>query len=120
MSKNHKMEIQCPKCRRRSSFTIWDSVNVSLNPELKEKIIDQSLFNFNCPSCQTDVLVQYPLIYHDMDRKLWFSSGSFAAKSESEVNMAEMLISKLRNDGYTIIDYQDYDDLSELIRRYSQ
>ena len=120
MSKNRKMNVKCPYCGKNSNFTIWDSVNITVNPELKEKTLDQSLFNFHCPTCKKDTLVQYPVIYHDMDKKLWFSSGSFAAKSESEVNMAEMLISKLRNDGYTIIDYQDYDDLSELIRKYSQ
>jgi len=118
MSKNHKMEIQCPKCHRRSSFTIWDSVNVSLNPELKEKIIDQSLFNFNCPSCRTDALVQYPLIYHDMDRKLWFSNGTIEGKSASENDLANILMDSLRRKDYTILNYQTYDHLCKLINDY--
>jgi predicted RNA-binding Zn-ribbon protein involved in translation (DUF1610 family) len=118
MSKNHQREIQCPKCGRKSSFTIWDSVNVSLNPELKEKIIDQSLFNFHCPSCKKNVLVQYPLIYHDMDRKLWFSKGPIEVKSASENDLANILIESLRRKNYTILNYQTYDHLGKLINDY--
>ena len=36
MSKERIEIIKCPKCGAEGGFTIWDSINVELNPELKE------------------------------------------------------------------------------------
>ena len=36
MSSFHKAEIACPRCKASQSVEIWDSVNVTLDPELKK------------------------------------------------------------------------------------
>lgn len=42
MSKHHKEEIVCPECQHKGNFEIWDSINTVLNPEMKEKVLNQS------------------------------------------------------------------------------
>ena len=47
-------------------MTIWDSINVQLNPELKEGIMDESLFFWTCPDCGHKVYVTFGTLYHDV------------------------------------------------------
>jgi len=56
MSKSSEVQIQCPDCKKESSFTIWDSVNVDLDPELKQAVMDGSLFQFQCPFCSATTM----------------------------------------------------------------
>ena len=65
MSSQHFEKITCPKCQKDSEFVMYDSVNVSLDPEDKEKIIDGSLFLFKCPECGAEVRIEYGVLYHE-------------------------------------------------------
>jgi hypothetical protein len=76
MSSQHFEKITCPKCQKDSEFVMYDSVNVSLDPEDKEKIIDGSLFLFKCPECGAEVHVEYGVLYHDMDKQLMIQTCS--------------------------------------------
>jgi hypothetical protein len=49
---------------------LWESVNVTLNPELKEKLIERELFRFHCPACGVTSELVFPLLYHDQQRKV--------------------------------------------------
>ena len=40
--------LKCPKCGAENQFRFYDSVNVSLDPELKGKVLDGSLFKMKC------------------------------------------------------------------------
>lgn len=70
MSLQSKEEINCPKCSTKFPFVIWNSVNVSLDPEQKAKILDNSFFSATCPSCGVRMFVPYGLLYHDMEKKI--------------------------------------------------
>lgn len=66
MSMPFSDKITCPKCGQESEFQMWRSINVSLDPEMKRKIVDQSAFDFACPHCGVHTKVVYPFLYHDM------------------------------------------------------
>lgn len=55
----------CPECGEISGLTLWKSINVNLNPELKPLLLDGSLLTFTCPICSFTQGVSYPLLYHD-------------------------------------------------------
>lgn len=42
------------------------SVNVDLDPELKVKVMDGSLFTWTCPNCKKSFNAPYSFLYHDM------------------------------------------------------
>ena len=52
MSLPSTVSVTCPKCGQDGQMTVWSSVNISLDPEMKEKILDQSLFLYTCNQCQ--------------------------------------------------------------------
>lgn len=66
MSKSQQLQIQCPECGAKGYFTIWESVNTKLDPELKQKVISGDLFKWTCPLCGKSFDVKYPMLYHDM------------------------------------------------------
>ncbi len=70
MTRRSTVEIACPDCGMAAPFTIWDSINTTLNPELKQKVLDRSLFRFVCPSCGTTHEVSYGFIYHQMEDRV--------------------------------------------------
>ena len=77
MSSCNTTRITCPKCDHAQDFTIWNSVNVDLDTSLKDRLLSGELTQFTCDQCQHTSEVVYPLLYHDMTRKLMvnFSTG---------------------------------------------
>ena len=49
MSIPKKHTITCPKCGTSGDFTAWDSINVDLMPEMKEKVMSGEIFRWTCP-----------------------------------------------------------------------
>lgn len=96
MSQERQEIIKCPKCGAEGEFAIWDSINVDLNPELKEKILNEELFLWICPKCGAKVFVPSGTIYHDMKRKYMlffdFDESKDGAK-ETEIEIPEMFAS---------------------------
>jgi hypothetical protein len=46
---------------------IWPTLNVSLDPEMKDRLLDQSIFRHACERCQHVAHVFFRMLYHDMD-----------------------------------------------------
>ena len=59
MSSFRNIKITCPACNTEGSYTVWDSVNVDLDPELKVKVMDGSLFTWTCPNCKKSFNAPY-------------------------------------------------------------
>ena len=70
MSKISKHQIPCPSCGRTGEFTRWDSINVDLDPEMRDQAKNGSIFMWTCPHCGKSFVVPYATLYHDMTRKL--------------------------------------------------
>lgn len=70
MSKTHLMKITCPKCKKESDFTVWDSINVQQDPDMKKRILNGNAFLFKCPDCKDETHIFYTMLYHDMNKKL--------------------------------------------------
>lgn len=66
MSQSRIVNLKCSGCGAENEFTVYDSVNVSLEPELKKKVLDGSLFKMHCRQCEASIVVKYDILYHDM------------------------------------------------------
>lgn len=65
MSKVSVEKIKCPKCGKELQANIYDSINVNLNPELKDKLLNNELTNVHC-DCGQSITLIYPILYHKM------------------------------------------------------
>lgn len=63
------MTVDCPQCSTSQEVTVYQTINVSLNPELKEPLIQRELTRFQCSQCARTTQLEYELLYHDMQRQ---------------------------------------------------
>lgn len=66
MSQLCKDTITCPHCQKEGEFEYWSSINVDLDPDLKEKIFNEEIFVWTCPECGAKVFIPFGTLYHDM------------------------------------------------------
>lgn len=100
MSKYHNEQIECPVCGAKGEFRLWESVNVDLNPELKEKVFSEELFVWECPECGQKVYIPFSTLYHDMNNKFMISF-QFDRDEESNFDGVEMPAGLGLTDDYT-------------------
>ena len=67
MSRHHIEKVTCPSCHHERDFELWDSINTALDPEMKEKVLNQSIFLYTCPSCGETFRLNYSTLYHQME-----------------------------------------------------
>ena len=63
----HMKKVTCPSCHYEGNFELWDSINTALDPEMKEKVLNQSIFLYTCPNCGETFRINYPILYHQME-----------------------------------------------------
>ena len=63
MSRHHIEKVTCPSCHHEGDFELWDSINTALDPEMKEKVLNKSIFLYTCPSCGETFRLNYPTLY---------------------------------------------------------
>ena len=90
-----QIQAVCCNCKASSPVTIYNSINVEHNPELKDAVKNGSAFTWTCPQCGKLNLVAYPTLYHDPVQKLMvlLSGGEQTptAKLDSYFSEAEEL-----------------------------
>lgn len=100
MSRYVKEEIKCPKCGEQGHYDRWASVNVDLDPELREKIFNEELFMWQCSHCGAKALIPYDVLYHNMKQKLMIF---FTYQEPREGKYKPLDITTLPiHDGYTM------------------
>ncbi len=103
----------CSKCGQQHKVTVYRSINISENPELKEKVRDGSLFLWECPHCGQVNLAKYETLYHDPAAKLmvWLiPSGEV-----SETQMQAITMHTKAMGGYTLRRVNDMGSLMEKV-----
>jgi len=67
MSYNESIKVACPKCKLEQAMTIWNSINVSLDPELRTHLMESTINSFTCSECGGSCQLDTDLLYHDME-----------------------------------------------------
>ena len=75
MTMKKNVSVTCPACHEAGEFTIYNSINTQLDPELREAVRDGSLFQFTCPHCGERTVVDYPFLYHEMEHHFMINYG---------------------------------------------
>lgn len=54
--------VVCPVCGHEQTITICPSVNVTTDPEMREKVLTGELFEFSCDECSFAGYAGYPFV----------------------------------------------------------
>lgn len=69
MSSSHTVSYTCPYCGKEFEVEVYDVVEASKDPDLRERSISGDIFHHTCPHCQKEFLLMNPLLYVDRERK---------------------------------------------------
>lgn len=102
--------VSCSHCHATTEAEIRQSINVALDPSLKARVRDGSLFIWECPYCGTRNLLRYQTLYHDPDTRLmiWLLPAG-----EQPPKAVEEAVKDL--EGYTLRRVQEVGDLIEKV-----
>lgn len=102
--------VSCKNCNKQTEVELRQSINVALDPELKARVKDGSLFVWECPYCGQRNLVLYQTLYHDPDAKLmvWLLPGQ-AQPPQAVADAVKEL------EGYTLRIVREVGDLIEKV-----
>ena len=100
----------CSLCHRETRIEVCQSINVALDPSLKARVKDGSLFIWECPYCGHRNLARYQTLYHDPDARLmvWLLPGA-----EEPPKAVEEAVKGL--EGYTLRRVREVGDLIEKV-----
>ncbi|MEG0657705.1 CpXC domain-containing protein [Anaerorhabdus sp.] len=86
MSKSSTRMFTCPKCGKDYEIEIWESINVELDPDLREKLFHNEIFKVECPHCHDVYQVVHPCLYHDPENKIMVYLIDDKIEKELEAN----------------------------------
>jgi len=63
------LEVTCQQCGKRQTVTVWETVNVTMNPEMKDAVTDLRVNIYPCAGCGEELTVDINFLYNDMQKK---------------------------------------------------
>ena len=99
MSDYHKKMVSCPFCSTVFDVKVWNSINVTLQPELRERVLTEDIFLNQYPLCKKMLYVGCNTLYHDMEKCFMIFFHHNAGNCvEKDVVAISQNISHLRKD----------------------
>ena len=100
----------CSHCGKQTEVELRQSINTALDPQLKARVKDGSLFVWECPYCGQRNLARYQTLYHDPDGKMmvWLLPG--------EEQLPQAVLDAVKElDDYTLRRVKEVGDLIEKV-----
>ena len=98
MSSSRIIDVTCPQCSTAQQMELWSTVNVTLDPHLKEEVMQERLNVFFCAQCDYRGSVDASLLYHDMDARYCIQ---YVAKEDIK---SPEFYANLKKDGTVVLD----------------
>jgi len=67
LSQDIEDSIICPECGHEQEIHVIPSVNVTTDPDMKEKVLSGEIFLFTCEKCGFSGFAGFPFIYEDKE-----------------------------------------------------
>ncbi|THF51487.1 hypothetical protein E6C50_06910 [Flavobacterium supellecticarium] len=117
MSRNNKTRQNCPHCNSEQELNYYQSVNVTLNPELKSKVLSGKLNDSICTNCHKEINIVSGFFYHDMSQKIMLelALADDDTVDHKEEDAKNQLRDKLIEQGYIYRKLKQYPRLTEKI-----
>ena len=61
--------VSCPNCSNKQEIEVWESINVTIDPALKEQLFNGTINSFKCSICTYETRIETALLYHDMTQE---------------------------------------------------
>ena len=61
--------VTCPRCGAKGEAPIWDEIDAQQASRDARHVLDETLFEVKCNQCGNASSLDYPLVYHDGERR---------------------------------------------------
>ena len=65
MSTEIEKDIICPQCGESQKYRLFASVNAKENPDLKRRVLSETLYDWRCKRCNYFAAMAYSFLYTD-------------------------------------------------------
>ena len=65
MSTEIVKDIVCPQCGESQKYRLYASINAKEHKDLKQSILEETLFDWRCKRCNYFAAMAYPFVYID-------------------------------------------------------
>lgn len=72
MSMPQRETVECPKCGKKLTYTMWQSINTQMDFAIPD-IISGKLFEVVCDKCGQKLHIMYPILFNDMIHHIMIS-----------------------------------------------
>lgn len=69
MSISELKAVECPHCMGNNKIVFYSSITPSSDESLRNSLLNDSLFKYNCIYCGYEARLTYPVLYNDVDRR---------------------------------------------------
>ncbi|MEO1288990.1 MAG: CpXC domain-containing protein [Chloroflexota bacterium] len=70
MTKFQRAIVNCPACNTQQEVEVYQTINVTLNPDLKQSLFEGNINILNCSECDNRTPIDTTFLYHDMIQQL--------------------------------------------------
>lgn len=105
------IQENCPHCNAIQEIKYYQTVNITLEPNLKEEVLSGTLNSKKCTNCRKEITIFSGLLYHDMENRLMFE---VKVSDEQDERKAETL-NEFKKNGYIYREVHSYPELVEKI-----
>ncbi|MCD9853410.1 CpXC domain-containing protein [Epilithonimonas sp. JDS] len=113
MSLNNKITQNCPHCNFEQELEYYQTVNITLQPELKNKVLSGKMNENICSNCKKEINIVSGFLYHDMKNQIMLE----LSMTDEEVNDEgkNKIIENMVTQGYIYRKVYEYEKLIEKI-----
>ena len=127
MSSQVYRNVTCNSCNTVMEYDIYESINVTLQPKLKEKIVNDELFVLTCPNCGKKFYLSYDFLYNDIDCGFMVQYCN-ADNHDEKVEQFKAIVNNFKkeiNEHFTSLSYKfrfvsDFHKLKEKVRIFDR
>lgn len=113
MSLSTTVKENCPHCNSAQEIEYYQTVNVTVDPTLKQKVLNGSINTKVCTSCKEEINIFSGLLYHDMENRLMFEV-KVSNEQNNDAGKSEVM-NEFKKNGYIYREIYSYPDLVEKI-----
>ncbi len=62
-------KVTCPHCQKQQNIVVYPSVNITLDPSLKDDVLSGAIFTKLCKYCGGSFQIRHPVLYNDMENR---------------------------------------------------
>lgn len=114
MSLNNRIIQNCPHCNLEQELEYYQTVNITLQPELKNKVLSGKLNQNICSNCKKEINVVSGFLYHDMKNRVMLELSMTNVEEENNEGKKE-IIQNMTTQGYIYRKEFEYEKLVEKI-----